>query len=270
MPRRTQGLNDNDTTQPTVSAPPAPTSPSPSPSPTSRRTSGMENENTAPARPREKPTTPDVTGGAYTYDTSGGWLAALHNLAVKTNNITRLAQDAYTYHALDALQGLFPGSPSAAELRAQTDASKKDVGPYAAAAIDAAARMANPVSRVGGENIGTMAAANALREGTAALLHGDDPTVPAVVGGLTGAAPVGLNLLQRVKEPALTTLGATYFGTPGALVGQAISHAVPPPGPLSWSTSKLSQILNPAVQGIISGQTLPDSQSVLRRVSPVP
>ena len=139
----------------------------------------------------EKAAPPDPTGGAYTYDKGGGWQAALHNLAVGSNNATRVLSDAYTFGGLDAAQGQMPGSPSAKDLRAQTDASREAVGPYAAAGLDAVGRLANPLSRVGGMGPLGLAASGAGQQAASAALHGEDPekiAEQAVVGGVTGGA----------------------------------------------------------------------------------
>lgn len=207
----------------------------------------------------------DITGGAYTYDTGGGWLAALHNLAVKSNNITREAADAYTYHGLDALQGLLPGSPSTANLRAQTAASGQDLGPYAKAAIDAVARTANPVSRVGTGGVLSTAASGAAQEATAAALHGDDPVAAGIVGGLTGGTigvagkypAVAANYLRRWGVPAAAGVAGSTFGPwAGMAATQAAQALTPAAKPITESTffPWVNPGVNAAVQGALSGQ----------------
>jgi hypothetical protein len=211
----------------------------------------------------------DVTGGAYTYDKSDGWAASLHNLAVKMNNITRTGADAYTYGGLDALQGLAPGSPSAADLRAQTEASRKDLGTATAAVVDAVARTANPLSRVGGTSIPGMAASSAAQQAASAALHGADPqtigTEAAKGGALAGALGVAgkyvspsllINAARR-ELPAWTAGGIGYLGggpLTGWLAQSAVRNSLPAARPyVPNATPWLGTYFNPGAQGALSG-----------------
>jgi hypothetical protein len=213
---------------------------------------------------------PDVTGGAYTYDKGGGWQASLHNLAVKMNNATRTAQDAYLLHAPDAITSLLPGMPSAADLRAQTEASRKDLGPYAATAVDAAARIANPLSRVGGTGPLSLAASGAAQQGVGAALEGKDPqtiAAEAAAGGVTGGAigtvgkylatPTFASNLAKYFAPRAAAYGAGYLGG-GHLAGGAAAmatHSILPgmEKVIPYANPWWNPMINAGVQGPLSG-----------------
>lgn len=93
--------------------------------------------------PQDKPPTP--MPAAMTYDPNdpnAGWgdwaLSKLHNFAVGGNQFNRVMSDSASMGGLDKLQSLAPGSPDVATLRAQTEQSRKDIGPVASTIADVA------------------------------------------------------------------------------------------------------------------------------------
>ena len=161
----------------------------------------------------------------------GSWaLSKLHNAAVGGNQFNRVLQDSATFGGLDKAQSLVPGSPSVDQLRAQTEQSRKDIGPVASGVADIAGYAAGPGELKVGEGVGNLIGrgivgrigGSAVEGGGAAALgtlgHGDTDIgdigkaagVGGLIGGVTGALPGGAG--ERPTTPSTADLQSTASG----------------------------------------------------------
>ncbi len=190
---------------------------------------------------------------AMTYDTTdpnaswGSWaLSKLHNAAVGGNQFNRVLQDSATFGGLDKAQSLVPGSPGVDQLRAQTEQSRKDIGPVASGVADIAGYAAGPGGLKVGEGIGNLigrgivgrvggsAAEGALASGLGTAGHGDTDIgdigkaagIGGLIGGVTGALPGGAGKrpttpspadLGQASQDAFSVLGGRQYNSPGVV-----------------------------------------------------
>lgn len=254
---------------------------------------------TATAPPPDKPPTP--MPAAMTYDPNdpnAGWgdwaLSKLHNFAVGGNQFNRVMSDSASMGGLDKLQSLAPGSPDVATLRAQTEQSRKDIGPVASTIADVAGYSMAPgklgigegiTSRLGGgylARIGGSAAESGLASGVGTLGHGgsvDDAVksggVGLLLGAATGAIPGARGANADVARPTTTDLENTasqlyaplknkVYQTPD--VEKAINSVSVPQGMQANMSKRLSEQID-RVKGIVAqgGQTTADDIAGFRR-----
>lgn len=239
---------------------------------------------TATAPPPDKPPTP--MPAAMTYDPNdpnAGWgdwaLSKLHNFAVGGNQFNRVVTDSATFGGADKLQSLVPGGPSVDELRAQTDQSRKDIGPVASALADASGYALGGGSLGAGEKIaarlggGYLAriGGSALESGGASALgtlgHGGDVDealksggVGLLLGGATGAIPGARGANAGAVRPSTSDLEATASGLyaplsktqyPTDAVERVISNVNVPQGLQAKMSNTLSDQID-RIKGIVA------------------
>ena len=212
--------------------------PAPSAAPTGRAAAVPLDQPATTAAPATVAAPPTSMPAAMTYDPNdpnagwGSWaLSKLHNAAVGGNEFNRAVSDTATFGGLDKLQSLAPGSPSVADLRAQTDKSRKDIGPVASGIADAAGYALGPgelgageaiAARLGGGYLARIGG-SALESGGASALgtlgHGGDVDealksggVGLLLGGATGAIPGARGVNASAVRPSTSDLEATASG----------------------------------------------------------
>ena len=234
----------------------------------------------APAAP------PTPMPAAMTYDKddpNAGWgswaLSKLHNAAVGGNLFNRVVTDSATFGGADKLQSLVPGGPSVDELRAQTDQSRKDIGPVASAIADASGYALGGGSLGAGEKIaarlggGYLAriGGSALESGGASALgtlgHGGDVDealksggVGLLLGGAAGAIPGARGANAGAVRPSTSDLEATASGLyaplsktqyPTDAVERVISNVNVPQGLQAKMSNALSDQID-RIKGIVA------------------
>ena len=211
---------------------------------------------------------------AMTYDQNdpnAGWgqwaLSKLHNAAVGGNLFNRVVQDSSTFGTMDKAQSLLPGSPSVDQLRAQTEQSRKDIGPYASAAADVLGTVAGPGELKVGEGLSALMGGSRWAKAGGAALENAGMNVAGTVGH--GDTDIADNL--KAAGWGLVTGGGDGGGI-GVRLAKGVQAGVPSPTPGLETTAAqafapLSKTQYPtaAVERVING--VPVSQGLQSKIS---